>query len=241
MSRWVTRSGTAAEIGGKAAALASLEASGITIPPWFAIRTLPNDESSGVLSPDLVAEVRGAVGDLAPDGAPLAVRSSAVEEDSAGHSFAGQYESYLFVPPNDVPARVRDVWEAASSDRVNAYRRERGLSGDALRPAVLVQRMVNADVSGVAFSADPVTGRRGTCVIAATYGVGSALVSGDVNADSFKVSRGGEIVERQIAEKRTAHRQGPNGVVEAEVPDALASRPSLADDQVREVAALARA
>ena len=241
MPRWVTRSGTAAEIGGKAASLASLGASGIAIPPWFAIRALANDDSSGAPPPELVAEVQGAVRDLASDGARLAVRSSAVEEDSAGHSFAGQYESYLFVPPDDIAARVRDVWEAASSDRVNAYRRERGLSGDALRPAVLVQRMVNADVSGVAFSADPVTGRRGICVIAATYGVGSALVAGDVNADSFKVSRGGEIVERQIAEKRSAHRQGPNGILEAEVPDELASRPSLTDDQVREVAALARA
>ena len=100
--------------------------------------------------------------------------------------------------------------------------------------------MVNAESSGVAFSADPVSGRRGVCVIAATYGLGSALVSGDVNADSFKVTRAGEIVERQIAHKRTAHRRGPAGIADVEVPDELASRASLTDDQIREVAALAR-
>ena len=120
MSRWLTRSGTAPEIGGKAAALASLAASGITIPPWFAVRALPDDASPAGLPADLIADICDAVRHLAPDGALLAVRSSAVEEDSAGHSFAGQYESYLFVPPDDVPARVRDVWDAASSARVDA-------------------------------------------------------------------------------------------------------------------------
>jgi pyruvate,water dikinase len=241
MPRWVTRSGTTAEIGGKAAALAALAATGISIPPWFAIRALPLDESSETLPADLIAELGGAIGDLAPEGTRLAVRSSAIEEDSVEHSFAGQHESYLYVAPADVAARVRDVWAAASSERVTAYRRERGLTGPGLRPAVLVQRMVDADVSGVAFSADPVSGRRGLCVIAATYGVGTALVSGDVDADSFHVSRGGEIIERKIAHKRLAHRRGDAGIVEVAVPDELASRSAITDDQIRAVAALARA
>ena len=101
--------------------------------------------------------------------------------------------------------------------------------------------MVDADASGVAFTADPVSGRRGICVVAATYGVGTALVSGDVDADTFHVSRDGKIVERLIVPKEMAHRQGPDGTVEVAVPAEQASRPAISDEQVLAVAALARA
>ena len=133
------------------------------------------------------------------------------------------------------------MWNAASSERVESYRRERGLTGPAQRPAVLVQRMVDADASGVAFSADPVSGRRGVCVIAATSASGVRFVSGDVNADSFFVSRSGEIMERRVVEKRIAHAQGPSGTVEVAVPDEKVGRPSLANEEIRAVATLARA
>jgi rifampicin phosphotransferase len=234
----IARTGTAREIGGKAASLAALAASGVSIPAWFAIRS--PDSALGAPPVGLDAELLDAVRTLAPNGSRLAVRSSAAEEDSVEHSFAGQYDSYLYVPPGDVAARVRDVWNAAASDRVQAYRRERGLTGPAPRPAVIVQRMVDADASGVAFTADPVSGRRGICVVAATYGVGTALVSGDVNADTFHVSRTGEIVERRIVPKNVAHRQGPDGITEVAVPDAQATRPAISDEQVLAVAALAR-
>jgi phosphohistidine swiveling domain-containing protein len=234
----IARTGSAREIGGKAASLAALAASGVSIPAWFAIRS--PDSALGAPPVGLDAELLDAVRTLAPNGSRLAVRSSAAEEDSVEHSFAGQYDSYLYVPPGDVAARVRDVWNAAASDRVQAYRRERGLTGPAPRPAVIVQRMVDADASGVAFTADPVSGRRGICVVAATYGVGTALVSGDVNADTFHVSRTGEIVERRIVPKNVAHRQGPDGITEVAVPDAQATRPAISDEQVRAVAALAR-
>ena len=234
----IARTGSAREIGGKAASLAALAASGVSIPAWFAIRS--PDSALGAPSVGLDAELLDAVRTLAPNGSRLAVRSSAAEEDSVEHSFAGQYDSYLYVPPGDVAARVRDVWNAAASDRVQAYRRERGLTGPAPRPAVIVQRMVDADASGVAFTADPVSGRRGICVVAATYGVGTALVSGDVNADTFHVSRTGEIVERRIVPKNVAHRQGPDGITEVAVPDAQATRPAISVEQVRAVAALAR-
>ncbi|HUQ82209.1 MAG TPA: PEP/pyruvate-binding domain-containing protein, partial [Gemmatimonadaceae bacterium] len=232
----IVRTGTAREIGGKAAALAALAVSGVSIPQWFAIRSPDSSLGSDALGTELQTAVRN----LAPNGARLAVRSSAAEEDSVEHSFAGQYDSYLYVPPDDVAARVQDVWNAAASDRVAAYRRERGLTGPAPRPAVVVQRMVDADASGVAFTADPVSGRRGVCIVAATYGVGTALVSGDVNADTFHVSRTGQIVDRKVVEKTIAHRQGPNGTVEVAVPADKASQPALNDDQILAVAALAR-
>ena len=235
----IARSGSVAEIGGKAAALAALADAGLPIPKWFAVRA--GDEASDS-SPQRFDDVDlgAALQALAPNGELLAVRSSAVEEDSAAHSFAGQYETFLFVAPDDVPHRIRELWQGAASERVNAYRREHGLTGRAPRPAALIQRMVNPDVSGVAFSADPVSGRRGVCVVAATYGVGTALVSGDTDADSYHVDRDNTVSWRQIAEKRLAHRRGAGGVVEESVPQPLVSKPALTDAQIVGVATLAR-
>ena len=134
----IVRAGGAAEIGGKAAALAALAQADLPIPAWFAVQTA----SQASVDEALIQELAAAVRILAPAGELLAVRSSAVEEDGAAHSFAGQFESYLFVAPADVAARVKDVWSGATSERVMAYRRERGLNGDVPYPAVLVQRMV---------------------------------------------------------------------------------------------------
>ncbi len=242
VTRRVRRAGTSAEIGGKAAALAALGEAGLPVPAWFAVMppsTRDGAEESWQAALD--AELRDAVAALSPDGAPLAVRSSATEEDGVEHSFAGQFESYLFVPPAQVAARSRDVWRTAASERVAAYRRERGMDDAARLPAVLVQRMVEADVAGVAFSADPVSGRRAVCVVSAAYGVGNALVSGDADADSWIVARDGTIEQRTIVPKRTAERRGPEGTVTVDVPEETATRPALSDDDVRRVAELARA
>jgi pyruvate,water dikinase len=155
-------------------------------------------------------------------GAPLAVRSSACDEDGAEHSFAGLLESYLAVPPERVAEKVEAVRRSGTSERVWAYRRERGLEGPPSMPAVLVQRMVAAEAAGVAFSADPVGGRRGQVVVSAVLGLGPALVSGEADADTFTVDRRGAIVARAI------------------VRHPVAPRAALTDAQVLAVAALAR-
>ncbi|MCX6046823.1 MAG: phosphoenolpyruvate synthase, partial [Chloroflexi bacterium] len=154
-----------------------------------------------------------------PTGLRLAVRSSAVDEDSAQHSFAGQLDSFLQVAPADLPARILAVWRSAFSPRLYAYRRQQGLATPPLAPAVLVQRMINAEAAGVAFSADPVRGRRQLAVVAAVRGLGDKLVAGETNADSYHVTRAGEVVEQQWQ---------------------VADQPVLTAEQVRAVAALAR-
>src|SRR5690606_24867926 len=113
---------------------------------------------------------------FAPGASRFAVRSSAVEEDSEGHSFAGQLSSFLDVPAAEVAVRVVDVWRSAYSPSVYAYRRERGLAGSPQLPAVLIQPMIPAQAAGVAFSADPVSGRRGVAVVAAVRGLADSLV-----------------------------------------------------------------
>ncbi len=231
---WPEDGARAEELGGKAAALRALRRFGLPIPEWFVVA--PRAASGDGWERDVAAALRR----LAPDGEPVAVRSSAAGEDGMEHSYAGQLESFLFVEHADVPARVRDVWSSAAAARVAAYRAERRIAGTAM-PAVLVQRMVNAEKSGVAFSADPVSGRRGRCVVAATFGLGTALVSGADDADTIVVERAGEIVERVTAIKRIAHRRSAGGdVVEVPVPADDAQRAVLSDSEARDVAALAR-
>jgi phosphohistidine swiveling domain-containing protein len=243
--------GDAARIGGKAAALAALRAAGVPIPDWFVVapdgpagEPVSSLARAGEGLAAMRAELERALAALCPWGERVAVRSSARDEDGAQRSFAGQLDSFLFVPPGEVAERVADVWRSALGARVLAYRREHGLDPTLFAaPGVLVQRMVAADVAGVAFSADPVSGRRGVVVVSAVYGLGTALVSGEHDGDEYRVDSGGAIIARTIAAKRSAHRYAP-GTVEGVLPDAvapaLAAQPALRDEQVRQVAALAR-
>src|SRR5207237_2473767 len=136
-------------------------------------------------TPAVEQEIHEAITALCHSSDSVAVRSSASDEDGAQHSFAGQLDSFLFVRPEDVAAKVAAVWRSGFSERIVAYRREHGLPLTPRPPAVLVQRMVNAEVAGVAFGADPVSGRRRVAVVSAVWGLGTAQVSGDAAADTF--------------------------------------------------------
>ncbi len=254
-------------LGGKANALAELSATQFSIPSWFVVSPLAfksciseeqyheltvADEivqfqtilDQLVLSDDFRAALNKAMSQLCPVDEPVAVRSSAVDEDGENHSFAGQLESYLFVDKATVAQRVVDVWRSGFSERVLSYRQEAGLSLMPEVPAVLIQRMIDADVSGVAFAADPVTGHRSVAVIGALYGLGTALVSGDVDADTFRVDLKNNIIQRDIAEKRLAHHfdnSQDEGVSAKAVADEKINQASLNDAQVLAVADLVRA
>ena len=254
-----------APLGGKARALAALREADLPIPSWFVVgpEAFQNsltaadrvalDAGDGpaiqrildVVRPSdaVTAELAEALAELCPDGAPVAVRSSASDEDGAQHSFAGQLDSFLFVPAADAAAKVAAVWRSGFGDRILAYRREHNLKPTPRPPTVLVQRMVRADVAGVAFGADPVSGRRRLAVVSAVIGLGTSLVSGDADADTYHVDLDGGIVERTVADKRFAHRAAPGrgeGVESVPVPEEQARRPALSDAQVREVAELVR-
>ena len=192
--RWPEDGAPVTAIGGKAFALAALGRGGFDVPAWFVVTS----EAATAGLPAIADEVATAVSRLVPDGGLVAVRSSAIDEDGAGHSFAGQFESYLNVPPGEVLARVREVWQSAEADRVQTYRRERGLEGPPVAPAAIVQRMAVPQAAGVAFSADPVSGRRSVAVVAAVPGLGDALVSGDADADAYEVTRAGEVAVRSL-------------------------------------------
>jgi phosphohistidine swiveling domain-containing protein len=195
----LTHRATRTIAGGKATALADLEAWGLPVPPWFVVTPEAHAACGGLPQDALRREIAHALTGLGEG--LYAVRSSAVDEDGADHSFAGQLESYLNVAPDDVPDRVADVWRSGFTERVRTYRTERGLPPEPAAPAVLVQRMIAADSAGVAFSADPVSGRRAVALVSAVAGLGDKLVSGDVDAETWQVDRDGNILSRVAAEE----------------------------------------
>lgn len=263
--RYTLRAGTIHEIGGKAFALARLTAAELPVPEWFAVppaaftqslsaeqqRALSEGRIESVQSafaslrpgPHVAEEIAAAI-DAMKDAACFAVRSSAVEEDGAENSFAGQLESYLFVKREAVCERVADVWRSGFSERLLEYRRQRGLPAlPPSAPAVLVQRMVDADCAGVAFSADPVSGRRGIAVVSAVFGIGTSLVGGDADADTCDIDRAGRIVRQSVALKKIRHQfdpASPEGVSAHPVPADEATQSVLSAAQAASVAALAR-
>jgi phosphohistidine swiveling domain-containing protein len=269
MMRWIlfpTDNAPAADMGGKARSLAALNRAALPIPDWFVIRgdaCLESLDTGGRQklssakdalaiqellvnlhpSDDVLADINQGLAKLKMGDGFVAVRSSAADEDGAEHSFAGQLETYLYVAPSRVAEKVADVWRSGFSERILAYRRQNRLALLPRPPAVLVQRMVNAEAAGVAFSADPVSGRRGVAVVSAVFGLGSALVSGEANADTWRVDRSGKILESRLVEKNIAHRPAPGtteGVRAEPVSADQIRRPVLTEEQVRTIAALAR-
>ncbi|NUR88495.1 MAG: phosphoenolpyruvate synthase, partial [Nonomuraea sp.] len=223
-----------AEVGGKAANLGELTRAGLPVPPGWTLTTdayrevaegldlTPGDglaerARDHLLSapvPDAVREaVVKAYATLGQD-VPVAVRSSATAEDLPFASFAGQQDTFLNVVGADaVLDAVRRCWASLWTDRAVAYRESNGIDHATVRLAVVVQVMVDARVSGVMFTANPVTGRRREAVIDANPGLGEAVVSGAVNPDRFVVS-GGRVLERKAGDKKLTIRPLPGGGTE---------------------------
>jgi rifampicin phosphotransferase len=263
---FIFRQGGLQELGGKALALSRLERAGLPVPAWFAIAPSAftaslSEEQSEALASGQMQRWQAALMSLMPSedvegginealrGFPgernlFAVRSSAAGEDGSQHSFAGQLDTFLFVPHDEIAGKVAAVWRSGYSDRILEYRRQRGISNAQCEaPAVLVQKMVHASVSGVAFSADPVSGRRSLAVVSAVPGVGTALVGGEAAADVYKVDRAGAIVERAVVRKNIAHKFDPaaeEGISVVALSEAEALNPALTDEQAIAVANLAR-
>ena len=140
----------------------------------------------------------------AGEGHAYAVRSSATAEDLPAASFAGQHDTYLNVIGTDsVLAQVRRCWASLFTDRAVTYRLQHGIDHRRVQMAVVIQRMVPAEVAGILFTADPVTSNRKVSAIDASFGLGEALVSGLVTPDTYRV-RDGAILDRRIATTKVA-------------------------------------
>jgi pyruvate,water dikinase len=219
---WIGDRGSenAALVGGKAAALGRL-AQSYPVPPGFCITAFIPVEGAA-LPYSLADRVRAAYRQLADRCAqsdlPVAVRSSAVDEDGQRASFAGLHETYLNVQGADaVVEAVDSCVQSATSPSALAYRERHELTTSDIRVAVLVQQMVPADVSFVAFSSNPLSFGEDEVVITAAWGLGESVVRGTVVPDTYVIRRSDRIVTQRVCGQQTSEvrqaRAGTPGVV----------------------------
>jgi len=216
-----------AEVGGKAQALGRLMAFGAPVPPGF------------VVPPEAKLNSRSAAIDAATNrlSSPfLAVRSSAAGEDGDIQSWAGQFESYLYVLPANVQARIKDSRASGHSTRAQAY------AGGANMPvAVIVQAMVPAESAGVLFSVNPVTKNPNELMIEAVWGLGELLVSGLATPDNYLVAKNSTaLIDQTVATKTVMMVGADNGPIERPVPRERQTKPVLERSQLTELSELAR-
>jgi pyruvate, water dikinase len=244
-----------ARAGGKGASLARMSALGLPVPPGFVVpaeclaaalpdggaalrAALPDHERAQeiVAAAEVPPAVAKAYAALGAD-PPVAVRSSACAEDSDTASYAGQQETYLHVRGGQaVVARVRDCWASFFSERAIFYRQRKG-SLDDLGMAVVVQRMVRADVAGVLFTCDPVQRRRDRMVVEAVIGLGEAAVSGLLTPDHYVLKRDGTVKKSRVAQQPFAIVPlEAGGTEERALSDDEGGAQKLDEDQLRALA-----
>jgi pyruvate,water dikinase len=249
-----------AAIGGKARNLALLADAGVDVPPWIVVTAGAFDRfvaASAETDPDIVrtqiqlmelpadfrAEVGGALDTAGLGGSLVAVRSSAVDEDGAEASFAGQFDTVLGVRADGDALwdAIRRVWASAFSAHAVAYRARQGASPP--RMAIIIQQMVDSQIAGVAFSVDPVSGDPDVAVVSAVYGLGEGLVSGELDADTYRIrfrGDGATAVEAEPALKDRSLRLNPDGGSEWAYIHPPDSSPALSNDAAQRIAVAAR-
>ncbi|MCI0545945.1 MAG: hypothetical protein L0027_01525 [Candidatus Rokubacteria bacterium] len=195
--------------GGKAIQLGVALRAGLPVPAGLALPAGLVDAIAGG-DASAIGDLRRLRAELA---GPVAVRSSAVGEDSAAASFAGQHLTCLnVVSEAALLEAVRRVWESGRSESALAYRKRMGIAGEP-RVAVIVQRMVYPDCSGVLFTRDPISGRDER-LVEASWGLGEVIVAGLVTPDRYRMDREGRILERLAGVKDVALLPRPGGEVE---------------------------
>lgn len=235
------------EVGGKAVGLGSLLRAGQQVPPSFVVtagayreyvRSQPRE-----LSPAMRESIGRSYSSLCErHGTELvvAVRSSATVEDSAEASWAGQFRTFLGASgAEDVLAQVEQCWAAALDPHVGAYRAGHRIGEDS-GVAVIVQELVNARSAGVMFTQHPKTGDRSLVVIESSFGLGEAVVGGEVVPDLFEINKiTGQCHRSRLGAKQVEHRLADGGVRTIPVNSARQQEWSISEPEVRALAAMA--
>lgn len=183
-----------AKTGGKSAALMRLVKSGFNIPEFLTLS--PDAFHQKGMNKEVKERFLDELKSLGSG--PYAARSSAVEEDGDAHSHAGQFLSLLNLTKRQLPGACVKVFNSGKQDSVTGYRATRGLEGEGGGTAVLVQKMVDARVAGVAFTADPVSGRRDQIVISAIEGLGDKLVGGEEDGETYILDKAGKLLKSEV-------------------------------------------
>ena len=228
-------------IGGKARNLKKMTDLGLNVPNWV---VLPDNIMGENPSKELIESIEfddsflTQLESIFPKNTLFAVRSSASLEDGENHSFAGQFNSFLFVKKVDLSKTIRKVLLSVFSNNVQSYLTSKNIKSPN-RIAVIIQEMVNAEVSGVGFGMNPVNGDRNEKVISSVFGLGEGLVSGELDADTF-IYKDGKI-ESKIVEKKYAlvHDFENGGLMKKDVPEFQNPehlKSSLNDSQIQKIA-----
>ena len=229
-----------AELGGKGASLARLTAAGFPVPDGFCVTTgaYCAYREAERMPPEVAEAIVAAYAVLGSP--PVAVRSSATSEDLPTASAAGQQESYLNVRGRDQLLRaVRGCWDSLHGERAVAYRRQHRISEVEVTMAVVVQRLVSAEASGVMFTADPVTGDDSTMVINSGWGLGEAMVGGLVTPDTYAVDRRSrQLISQTVGAKTIMTVTTRTGTAERPVPARRRTRASLSPAMAEQLAGL---
>jgi phosphohistidine swiveling domain-containing protein len=234
-------------IGGKATNLFSLQEIGFRVPKFVVI---PADELTPIIEKgsNAIAAIdnfqipssflESIISAFSKD-TLFAVRSSGIDEDGSDFSFAGQFESLLFINKNTLESAIKTVWKSAFSERVLAYRKKNNLlSTQGI--AIVIQEMIDADVAGVGFGINPTNGDRNAKVLSAVYGLGEGLVSGELDADTF-IFKNNELIEQQLAHKTHQfifNKKEKNGLVKVELNKEKADSITLDKANIIELAGI---
>ena len=167
-------------VGGKGASLGELTKAGIPVPPGFVITT-------NGFQKEIEQEALETFDKLNIE--KVAVRSSAVAEDSSSASWAGQLETYLNVTRESLVNKIKECWDSINSERAKDYASHQQLTEEQLKVAVVIQKMVNAKSAGVMFTVNPVSEDKNEIMIESTLGLGEKLVQGEVTPDNFIVNK----------------------------------------------------
>lgn len=216
-------------IGGKAANLLKLKKLGLNVPTWMVV---PSNSSVS----DVLVKLENCFGEDYSS-KTYAVRSSAIDEDGSHYSFAGLFDSFLNVPYAELENKIKAVRNSTQSERVSNYRKSNQIS-EQFGIGVIIQEMINSQISGIAFGLDPINHDQSKKVISAVYGLGEGIVSGDLEADHFIVK--GKTIERKVATKTHQYvfDKINGGLKKIETSSDKINSISLTDDQIHEIIAL---
>jgi pyruvate, water dikinase len=169
---------------------------------------------------------------------PVAVRSSATAEDLPGASFAGQQDTYLNITGKTLMESVKRCWSSLFTPRAVVYRKEKGFSDDEVLISVAVQELIFSKASGVMFTLEPVSGANDKVVINASWGLGEAVVSGQVNPDEYIVQKKSyKIIEKQISKKdRQIISDKTGGTKWVSLPPVMQMKSTLSDKDIVRIA-----
>lgn len=182
-------------VGGKGSELINLTSEGFVVPEGFVIGTDAYNQALEI-SDDLKQQILAAFDELSSDF--VAVRSSATAEDGSSAAWAGQLETYLYTTEKTLIENIKKCWQSLQSDRAISYAKQHSVKPGGNKVAVVIQRMIDSDVSGVAFTVNPITGAE-EIMIEAGFGQGEAVVSGHITPDNYIVNKKTGATQKNIS------------------------------------------